>query len=149
MIQENSPHLLKGASPLRGIDMCAALCSALLPIGGHTLMNLLVDSGTGASCIYPLLGAKIGGWSFLATDIDETSIGYARRNVTLNNLESSIELRKVNPDQMLLGTLPLALLENTGQGTDERLSGFFALQEWCSRVRSMDSACATHPSSPT
>lgn len=82
MIQENSPHLLKGASPLRGIDI-----------------------GTGASCIYPLLGAKIGGWSFLATDIDETSIGYARRNVTLNNLESSIELRKVNPDQMLLGVV--------------------------------------------
>jgi hypothetical protein len=30
-----------------------------------------LDVGTGASAIYPLLGARVYGWSFLGTDIDE------------------------------------------------------------------------------
>ena len=29
-----------------------------------------IDIGTGASLIYPLLGSKVYGWSFTATDID-------------------------------------------------------------------------------
>lgn len=29
-----------------------------------------LDIGTGASAIYPLLGAKVYGWAFIATDID-------------------------------------------------------------------------------
>lgn len=43
-----------------------------------------IDIGTGASCIYPLLGASMLGWSFLATDIDPISIQYARANVDRN-----------------------------------------------------------------
>ena len=39
-----------------------------------------LDVGTGASCIYPLLGAKMG-WRFLATDIDEESVQNATRIV--------------------------------------------------------------------
>ncbi|ELR22561.1 uncharacterized protein ACA1_142640 [Acanthamoeba castellanii str. Neff] len=64
-----------------------------------------LDIGTGASCIYPLLGAKIHGWSFVATDIDETSLRHARHNVALNRLEATIELRQSRPDDLLLGAL--------------------------------------------
>lgn len=41
-----------------------------------------LDIGTGASAIYPVLGvACFPGWSFVATDIDRTSIEHASENV--------------------------------------------------------------------
>lgn len=46
-----------------------------------------VDVGTGASCIYPLLGAKVAGWSFLATEIDAVSAEWAEKNVRSNGLQ--------------------------------------------------------------
>ncbi|CAN0142790.1 unnamed protein product, partial [Hapterophycus canaliculatus] len=46
-----------------------------------------VDVGTGASCIYPLLGAKVAGWSFLATEIDPVSAEWADKNVRANCLQ--------------------------------------------------------------
>ncbi|CAN0401944.1 unnamed protein product [Ectocarpus sp. 12 AP-2014] len=51
--------------------------------------NLLlgVDVGTGASCIYPLLGARVAGWSFLATEIDPVSAEWAEKNVRSNHLQ--------------------------------------------------------------
>ena len=47
--------------------------------------------GTGASCIYPLLGAKLNGWHFLATEVDELSVSFAEKNVQGNGLESKIK----------------------------------------------------------
>lgn len=49
-----------------------------------------IDIGCGASCVYPLMAAKKYGWKMLATEIDEASLEYARRNVQRNNLESLI-----------------------------------------------------------
>ncbi|XP_015776331.1 PREDICTED: methyltransferase-like protein 16, partial [Acropora digitifera] len=49
------------------------------------------DVGTGASCIYPLLGAKLNGWHFLATEVDELSVSFAEKNVKGNGLESKIK----------------------------------------------------------
>ena len=46
--------------------------------------------GTGASCIYPLLGAKLNGWQFLATEIDEEAIRFACENVSRNGLSDKI-----------------------------------------------------------
>ncbi|CAN0255249.1 unnamed protein product [Ectocarpus sp. 13 AM-2016] len=46
-----------------------------------------VDVGTGASCIYPLLGARVAGWSFLATEIDPVSAEWAEKNVRSNDLQ--------------------------------------------------------------
>ncbi|PWW73131.1 hypothetical protein C7212DRAFT_359500 [Tuber magnatum] len=44
-----------------------------------------LDVGTGASCIYPLLGCALrNGWKFVATDIDGKSLEYARENVRRN-----------------------------------------------------------------
>ena len=43
-----------------------------------------VDIGTGASCIYPLLGVAQRGWHFIATEVDPLSVAAARHNVSLN-----------------------------------------------------------------
>ena len=46
----------------------------------------VLDVGTGASCIYPLLGSAMYGWRFLGSDIDEQSLKWAKENVlTLEN----------------------------------------------------------------
>ncbi|GAB1318567.1 U6 small nuclear RNA (adenine-(43)-N(6))-methyltransferase [Madurella fahalii] len=51
-----------------------------------------LDVGTGASCIYPLLGTAQRPWCFIATDIDAKSLRYAKRNVELNGLGDRIRL---------------------------------------------------------
>ena len=51
-----------------------------------------IDIGTGASCIYPLLGAVQRPWHFTATDIDPRSLEYARRNVQLNGLGHRVQI---------------------------------------------------------
>ncbi|TBV00099.1 23S rRNA (adenine(1618)-N(6))-methyltransferase RlmF [Stutzerimonas kirkiae] len=53
-----------------------------------------LDIGTGANCIYPLIGVKEYGWRFLATDIDPTALACARTTIAANGLEKSIELRQ-------------------------------------------------------
>lgn len=54
----------------------------------------VLDIGTGASCIYPILGAKSYGWNFTATDIDPVSIDAAKLNVKANQgLEQKINCR--------------------------------------------------------
>lgn len=49
-----------------------------------------IDVGTGASCIYPLLGRSLYNWNFIATDIDPESIENARKIIENNNLTNSI-----------------------------------------------------------
>lgn len=48
-------------------------------------------TGTGASCIYPLLGAKLNGWRFLATEVDESSMRYAQENIERNGFSDLIK----------------------------------------------------------
>ncbi|CEI62826.1 hypothetical protein FVEN_g599 [Fusarium venenatum] len=61
------------------------------------------DIGTGASCIYPLLGCtERNTWNFIATDIDPKSLEYARKNVTLNNLDERINVvQRENTDSLI------------------------------------------------
>ena len=61
-----------------------------------------IDVGTGASCIYPLLGHSLYSWKFLATDIDPESVESARVIVATNHLEDSIQILQRAPDQPLL-----------------------------------------------
>lgn len=86
--------LLADAYGLRGWDLPAGhLCP---PIPGrsdyiHHLADLLemcrgadirvLDVGTGASVIYPLIGACEYGWSFVGSDIDAGSLRWAQKNV--------------------------------------------------------------------
>ena len=52
-----------------------------------------LDIGTGASCIYPLLGVAMhDNWHFVATDIDPVSLRHAMQNVTRNNLNKRVAL---------------------------------------------------------
>lgn len=70
----------------------------------HHIANLLklskisdninvLDIGTGASCIYPILGQAEYNWKFVATDIDETALEYAQKIINKNGLNNVIELR--------------------------------------------------------
>lgn len=64
-----------------------------------------IDVGTGASCIYPLLGNALYHWNFIATDIDAESIASAESLVQKNHLESVIRIRHREPSQPLLSDL--------------------------------------------
>ncbi|GAB6026479.1 hypothetical protein CHUAL_012905 [Chamberlinius hualienensis] len=61
-----------------------------------------LDIGTGATCIYPLLGCKKNGWKFVATDSNKFSTTWARKNVEKNDLTDLIEIVKVQNDSCFL-----------------------------------------------
>lgn len=44
----------------------------------------VLDIGTGATCIYPILGASEYGWHFVASDIDPVSVKTANTNISRN-----------------------------------------------------------------
>ncbi|XP_062887904.1 RNA N6-adenosine-methyltransferase mettl16 [Mobula hypostoma] len=64
-----------------------------------------IDIGTGASCIYPLLGATMNGWFFLATEVDDMCFDYAMKNVEQNNLSDLIKVVKVPQKTLLMDAL--------------------------------------------
>ncbi|MGH0153048.1 UNVERIFIED_CONTAM: hypothetical protein FKN15_023974 [Acipenser sinensis] len=64
-----------------------------------------IDIGTGASCIYPLLGASMNGWFFLATEVDDMCYNYAKKNVEQNNLSELIKVVKVPQKTLLMDAL--------------------------------------------
>jgi len=53
----------------------------------------VLDVGTGATCIYPLLGNSEYNWQFEGTDIDPNSLKNAQTIIDKNDLNESIELR--------------------------------------------------------
>ncbi|XP_076901071.1 psilocybin synthase-like [Bidens hawaiensis] len=58
------------------------------------------DIGTGANCIYPLLGASLLGWSFIGTDVTDVALNWAEKNVKNNpQISNLIEIRKVDFDE--------------------------------------------------
>ncbi|TYZ57591.1 hypothetical protein PybrP1_004692 [[Pythium] brassicae (nom. inval.)] len=67
-----------------------------------------IDVGTGASCIYALLGARLNDWRFVATEIDAESFASAQANVARNALGDRISVRKVATTQLLLEPLAQA-----------------------------------------
>lgn len=60
-----------------------------------------IDIGTGASCIYPLLAARINSWNFLATEVDSKCIRYAQKNISSNGLDNKIKIKAVDPQHLL------------------------------------------------
>ena len=62
----------------------------------------ILDIGTGATCIYPLLGASVFDWSFVATDIDLDSLDVAQDIIDDNNLTEKIELRQQFKEENIL-----------------------------------------------
>jgi 23S rRNA (adenine1618-N6)-methyltransferase len=54
-----------------------------------------LDIGTGANCVYPLLGNKVYGWQFVGTEIDTKALEHAQIILDKNDpIADSIFLRK-------------------------------------------------------
>jgi len=84
-------------------DLLAASNGGTIPRGPGVRV---LDIGTGASCIYALLGHREYGWRFLASDIDAGALAAARRNLEANGLEGAIELRRqAVPERIFPGIL--------------------------------------------
>ncbi len=71
----------------------------LLSLEGATK---ILDIGTGATCIYPLLGVSAYDWSFVATDIDLDSLDTAQDIIDDNKLTEKIELRQQLKEENIL-----------------------------------------------
>lgn len=54
----------------------------------------VLDIGTGANLIYPLLGQAEYGWRFVGSDIEVDALASARANLQANGLETVIQLRQ-------------------------------------------------------
>lgn len=65
------------------------------------------DIGTGASCIYPIIGVTEYCWNFIASDIDPKSIKSAKNIVTRNSsLKNRVECRlQKNPKNIFYGVI--------------------------------------------
>jgi 23S rRNA (adenine1618-N6)-methyltransferase len=53
----------------------------------------VLDIGTGANCIYPLIGHATYGWHFVGTDVDTVALKNAQGILEANQLNGAIELR--------------------------------------------------------
>lgn len=66
----------------------------------------ILDIGTGATLIYPLLGHSLYNWHFIGTEIDDNSIKNAQKIIAKNNLSNAISLRKqLDPNHILKGII--------------------------------------------
>ena len=66
----------------------------------------ILDIGTGASCIYPLLGNAEYNWNFVATDSHKKSIAYAEKIIIKNKLKKSVQLKhQPNTESVFKGIL--------------------------------------------
>lgn len=54
----------------------------------------ILDVGVGANCIYPLIGHKEYGWSFVGSEIDSLALKNARGIVEANSFSKAISIRK-------------------------------------------------------
>jgi 23S rRNA (adenine1618-N6)-methyltransferase len=60
----------------------------------------VLDVGTGASVIYPLLGASRFGWRFVGSDVSDEALTCARGNLERNpHLKDLVEIRDARDDQ--------------------------------------------------
>lgn len=66
-----------------------------------------LDIGVGANCIYPIIGHREYGWSFVGTDIDPVALKSAEKIIDSNpGLKGKIEVRlQRNPKDLFFGIL--------------------------------------------
>lgn len=67
-----------------------------------------LDIGTGANCIYPILGSNEYGWQFIASDIDSAAIASAEKIVAANpSLKGNVKcILQENPKDFFYGVIP-------------------------------------------
>jgi 23S rRNA (adenine1618-N6)-methyltransferase len=72
-------------------DLLAGSHDGVIPRGRAVRV---LDIGVGANCIYPLIGHREYGWSFVGSDIDAVALAAAKWNVESNPcMSGAIELR--------------------------------------------------------
>lgn len=75
-------------------DLLANLNNGIIPTGNKIKV---LDIGTGANCVYPIIGNREYGWSFVGADIDPVAITSAKVIVDTNpGLKDAVELRLQN-----------------------------------------------------
>ncbi len=72
-------------------DLLAERNAGVIPRGAPVKA---LDIGTGANCIYPLIGHSDYGWHFIGSDIDKMALASATTIVKANNLGKAISLRQ-------------------------------------------------------
>ncbi len=72
-------------------DLLGSCNDGVIPVGPRIKC---LDVGIGANCIYPIIGNKEYGWSFVGSDIDPAAIASAHKTVEENlHLKGKLELR--------------------------------------------------------
>ena len=88
--------------PIPGRVEYIHLLNDLLTASGLQRNIKVLDIGTGASCIYPLLGHAEYGWHFITSEIDKASYKSAKNIIKKNNLDEAVVLRFQNNPQWIL-----------------------------------------------
>lgn len=70
-----------------------------------------IDIGTGANCIYPLLGYKLFKWNFIASEINIDSIQSATNIITKNNMTNELILVHQSHPTNIFINLPINYLD--------------------------------------
>lgn len=84
-------------------DLLAVSNRGIIPKGKKVC---ILDIGVGANCIYPLIGHKEYGWSFVGTDIDPIAISIANGIIKQNGLTDAIEIRlQKSPSNIFKGIM--------------------------------------------
>ena len=84
-------------------DLLASVNDGQIPQGANVRV---LDVGTGANCVYPLIGHCEYRWQFLGTDVDATAVKTAKAIVQSNSLNKAISLRlQPDPQKILLDIL--------------------------------------------
>lgn len=66
----------------------------------------VLDIGVGANCVYPLIGHKEYGWSFVGSEIDNKAIKSAKSILEANSLSNVITVRKqISAEQIFKGLI--------------------------------------------
>jgi len=66
----------------------------------------VLDIGTGANLIYPLIGNREYGWNFVGADIDAVALKNAQHIIDANTLSDTIELRlQASPASIFKGVI--------------------------------------------
>lgn len=75
-----------------------------IPVGNQITC---LDIGVGANCVYPIIGNKEYGWSFIGADIDPVAIQSANKIIASNPaLQGKVEIRlQANPKDIFLGII--------------------------------------------
>ena len=85
-------------------DLLASCNNGIIPLNKNVRC---LDIGTGANCIYPIIGNKEYGWQFVGTETDTTAIRSAKRIIAANaSLSTNVVIRQQNdPEYIFRGII--------------------------------------------